>query len=447
VALDAFDSGDPATDVRAVLSWSYRALSHDAARMFRLLGCHPGPDVSTPSAASLAAVPLEDVRRLLAELTRAHMITEHLPGCYAFHDLLRAYATEQAHRHDADSERHAATGRLLDHYVHTAHAAARLLNPTRDPITPVPPRPGTTPEALADLGRALAWFTTEHATLLAAVAHAANTGFDTHTWQLAWTLTNFLDRRGHWHDLATTWYAALAAAQRRAEPPTQAYAHRYVARAHIQLGRLDHAHTHLQHALDLSAHAGDLIGQAHTHRYLAVMWERRGDHRQALHHAQLQLGMWESADHQHGRANCLNGVGWYHALLGDYQETLTSCQQALTLLQDLGDRNGQAATWDSLGYAHHHLGRYTQAIDCYQHALDLRRDIGHRYFEADTLIHLSDAHLAAGDPDAARTAWQHALTILDDLQHPDADHVRAKLHQHDHPTEANAPDHHAEHTP
>jgi hypothetical protein len=35
--------------------------------------------------------------------------------------------------------------------------------------------------------------------LLAALQLAATTGADTHTWQLAWALHTFLDRRGHWH--------------------------------------------------------------------------------------------------------------------------------------------------------------------------------------------------------------------------------------------------------
>src|SRR5262249_40168855 len=73
--LDPFDSGDVATDVRAVSSWSYRALSTEAARMFRLLGLHPGPDIPLAAAASLAAVRPERARVLLAELTRAHLLT------------------------------------------------------------------------------------------------------------------------------------------------------------------------------------------------------------------------------------------------------------------------------------------------------------------------------------------------------------------------------------
>jgi len=48
--LDALSTGDaPATDLRAVFSWSYRTLSEAAARLFRLLGRHPGPDLSTPA--------------------------------------------------------------------------------------------------------------------------------------------------------------------------------------------------------------------------------------------------------------------------------------------------------------------------------------------------------------------------------------------------------------
>src|SRR5207248_6429651 len=87
--LDALAGGDATTDVRAVFSWSYHALRHDAASMFRLLGLHPGPDITAAAAASLAALPLPRVRVLLGELARANLIVEHVPGRYTFHDLLR----------------------------------------------------------------------------------------------------------------------------------------------------------------------------------------------------------------------------------------------------------------------------------------------------------------------------------------------------------------------
>ena len=128
--LDALDSGDPGSNVRAVFSWSYRQLSPAAARGFRLLGIHPGPDITTPATASLAAIPLGQARQHLGELTRAHLIAEHTPGRYAVHDLLRAYAAELAVTIDPEQVRRTALARALDHYLHTAHAAALLINPS-----------------------------------------------------------------------------------------------------------------------------------------------------------------------------------------------------------------------------------------------------------------------------------------------------------------------------
>jgi len=143
--LDALDAGDPGSSVRAVFSWSYRQLSAEGARMFRLLGLHPGPDISVP-AASLAAIAQADARRLLRELTRAHLAAEHVPGRYALHDLLRAYASDQARQTDSEPERAAAAGRVLDHYLHTARDGAAMVLPSLGPVPLAPPSPGTAPE-------------------------------------------------------------------------------------------------------------------------------------------------------------------------------------------------------------------------------------------------------------------------------------------------------------
>ena len=130
--LDSLDAGDAATDIRAVFSWSCENLTTPAARMFRLLGRHPGPDISAYAAASLAGIGRDKARAVLGELSRASLIAEHVPGRFAFHDLLRAYAAEQASVIDGDAQCQAAIGRVLDHYVHTANAAAGVLYPARD---------------------------------------------------------------------------------------------------------------------------------------------------------------------------------------------------------------------------------------------------------------------------------------------------------------------------
>jgi DNA-binding SARP family transcriptional activator/tetratricopeptide (TPR) repeat protein len=425
--LDALDTGDLSTDVRAVLSWSYEILSTEAARLFRLLGLAPGPHIGAPAAASLAGVPVERAVRLLTELTRANLLAELVPGRYSFHDLLRAYAGELARTLELGSERHAAAHRLLDHYLHTAFAAALLLYPQRQPITLTSPLAGVEPERLTDYGQALAWLSAEHPVLLAAVDEAANAGFDTHAWQLPWALADFLDYRGHWQDQASTQLAALDATRRLADRHGQAHAHRALGRAHHQLGRDDEAGSHYRRAIELFADLGDRAGQAHTHLNLALVHERRRRHREALEHGESALTLYREAGDHSGQANALNTVGWVRAQLGDHRQALALCEQALRLLQVIGDRRGEATTWDSLGYAHHHLGGHREAVECYQRALDLFEEIGDRRHEADTLTHLGDTRRAAGDLPGARHAWQRALTILDEVGHPDADQVRVKL--------------------
>jgi tetratricopeptide (TPR) repeat protein len=424
----ALADDDPASDVRTVLSWSYQALTPAAARLFRLLGLHPGHDTDAPAAASLAGLPADEARPLLAELTQAaSLLIEHVPGRYTCHDLLRDYATHLTRARDPEQERTAATGRVLDHYLHSAYQAALLLVPPHDPLTLSPPRPGVTPEHHGDQKQAMRWFTAEYRVLLAAIGHAAAAGYDSHAWQLTWTVSTFLDRQGHWHDFAIAGSAAVAAADRLADPAAQAWARRALARAYTRLNRFDDAQAQLQDALSLSSQSADLTGQADAHHYLSILCWRRNRLEEGLDHAQRYLDMALALGHKGRLAGALNGVGWLQALLGDPDSAIASCEQALVIHTELGDLHGQAHTWDSLGYAHHRLGHHARAMDCYRNTLTMVRHLGDRYQEADTLGNLGDVHLAAGEPLAARDAWQRALAILDELDHPDAEQVRAKL--------------------
>jgi tetratricopeptide (TPR) repeat protein len=425
--LNALAGDDPATDMRAVFSWSYHTLTDGAARLFRLLGLHPGHDIGVSTAASLVALPTYRVRPLLAQLARANLLVEHTSGRYALHDLLRLYAIEHAHTTDSDQQRRAAIHRVLDHYLHTAYAAHRLVSPARDPIALVPPIPGVTLDEATEQEQALAWFIAERPNLFAAIEHAAVQGFDIHTWQIACAFTTFLDRRGDLPGWVTVQNAALAAAQRLSDPLAQARIHRLLALVSTRMESFDDAEIHLRRALDLYNQVGHDVGQVRTHAAMGQLCERRGRYADALHHSLTALNLARATGHRAGQAESLNAVGWYHTLLGDFRQAIAYCQQALTMNEVLGNQIGQAAAWDSLGYAEHHLGRHDRAIACYQRAVDLYRRCGDRYYEADTLVHLGDTIAVADNPDGARDAWQRALVILDDLHHPDATQLRAKL--------------------
>jgi tetratricopeptide (TPR) repeat protein len=404
--LAELDPRDPGQEVTAVFSWSYERLDERAAGLFRLLGLHPGPQITVAAASSLLGAP---AGRPLAALARASLLVEPAPGRYALHDLLAGYAGQLAAA--AGDDRAAATARLVDHYPHTAYAANRVLRPERDPIELAVPAPGVAPERFDEAG-ASAWFRAEHAVLLGLAGRTD----PERSWQLAWALETYLDRGGYWADAVAVWRAALSGATGAAA----AHAYRSMSWANTRLGNHELARGDLGSALDLYVAAGDATGQAHTHNALAYLSERLGDPRGALDHAERALALYRAAGHASGEANALSNVGWFHAQLGDHAAARDHCERALAMHEKLGDRWGQAAAWDGIGYAYHHLGDHRAAEGCYRRTIALAGELGDRYGEATTWTHLGDTREAAGDRAAAREAWQRALDLLTELGHADA---------------------------
>jgi DNA-binding SARP family transcriptional activator/tetratricopeptide (TPR) repeat protein len=426
--LDALDGGDQYTDVRAVFSWSYQALGAPAARLFRLLSLHAGPDIATSSAGSLAGVPPAQARRELADLVRAHLLAEWAPGRFVLHDLLRAYASELSATIDTAAERRLAVCRVLDYYLHTAYSAELLLRPRRDdPITLAPLQQLVLPQALDDYRSALAWFATERQVLLAALRQAVSYGFDVHAWQLAWTVTSYFDRHGHWYDAAASHRAALEAAQRLGDLHAEAIIHCCLACAYCRLDGHGAANKHLQRALELYETLGDYAGKAHAHRTLTWVLDQQGRYREGLEHAEQAVELFRIAGRLTGQARSLNAVGWFHLQLGDPEQGLRECQHALDMQGEIGDRFGQADTLDSIALAYTFLGRYDEAIADYKQALQMYQEFGDRYYEAGTLDSLGDTYLAADDLESAAKAWRDAVAILDELDLPEAAELRTKL--------------------
>ncbi|MEU7865291.1 BTAD domain-containing putative transcriptional regulator [Dactylosporangium sp. NPDC049140] len=91
--------GDAKADLEASFSWSYRALTPEAARLFRLLPRHPAGPLSTEAAAALGGLSLRAARGLLAELG-AQLLIQPDDGRWRMHDLLRAYAAELGDEYD-----------------------------------------------------------------------------------------------------------------------------------------------------------------------------------------------------------------------------------------------------------------------------------------------------------------------------------------------------------
>jgi len=425
--LDALDTGDRATSVRAVFSWSYEQLSANAARMFRLLGLAPGPDISVPAAASLAGTGTPQAHRLLAELTRDCLVTEHAPGRYACHDLLRAYAANQARSTDSDAERTAAIGRILDHYLHTASHGTGVLVPSREQVPLLPPALGSIPVRLADPRSVLAWFDAEHLVLSSAAILAAESGFDRHAWQLPWATTSYLQARGSYREWAAMQRAALAAATRLGDIAGQAIAGRGLARALVHLGDYDQARALFEDCVERYQLLGNRPGEARTRQNLGHLANRQSRPADALRHMEQAYRLFQTIGDSAGQAVVLNDISWCHGLLGDFEQARIVCRQGLSLSIDTGLRRLEGDTWDTLGYAEHHLGNFGEAAACYERALGIIREFGERASEAEILAHLGDTWHAAGELLRAGQTWRDSLAIFEDLGLSRADEVRAKL--------------------
>jgi tetratricopeptide (TPR) repeat protein len=428
--IEEFDLGDDDTNLGAVFSWSYRALPPEAARLFRLIGLHPGPDISATAGAALCGLPPRTTRRLLQLLVNANLLEEPAAGRYHFHDLLRTYAMDRATAEEPEPERLAAITRVLDFYLQSAFAADRRLYPNREPITLIPSREKVEPRRFRDLGDAMKWFAAEYPCLLAALDLAAGNGLDGHGWQLPWCMITFMDRQAHWRDWVAVSRTAIAAA-------TRLGAREGVARLKCNLGT-----AYAQRELDAEALAvvaealagfqeiGDRTGEAHAHHSLAWITARQqAKYTDALPHAERSVELHRLNDNDFGAAEALNTTGWLHGLMGDHQKALECCQAALAAFERLGQRHSMAFALDHIADAYRELGRFAEAVDHHRQAIATFHEINMAFEEAVVLNHLGDAALAAGDAAAARSAWQQGKTIFTQLERSEAATLEQKLEE------------------
>ncbi|MGW7645181.1 AfsR/SARP family transcriptional regulator [Streptomyces bobili] len=412
--LEAFTGSDTTTDVRAVFSWSYHSLNEPAASVFRLLALHPGPDITTLAAASLTGLPLPQTRRLLAELTRACLVEQPLPGRFALHDLLRDYATELGHAQDTTDTRRHATLRVLDHYMFTAHAANRLLKQDTLPGLDLgSPSAGVVPEDLTTVEQADRWLTAEHRVLSGLLHTAVGQGLDHRITGLAWALKEYLSRQEFWPEAITALTPALDVARRRGDRLEEGRCLRNLAGLHGYLGHQDQALDHMRRATTHFEELGAIGEQARTQHGMGVVLHQFGRLQEALVHAERALALARAAGDDVWTAECLNGLAWLHSNLGRPEEGLVYCQEALFLFQALNAPWREAICWDSLGYTLHLLGRYKEAITSYQRALEEFEELGDHRNLVGSLMRLGDTRLAMGDPDAARADWIRALTYAE----------------------------------
>jgi tetratricopeptide (TPR) repeat protein len=334
--LDALETREAATSVRMVFSWSRAKLGKAAARMFRLLAMHPGPDITVPAAASLAGVPDGQAHLALAELCDEHLLTEHVPGRYACHDLVRAYAAESAYDTDSAAERRAAVYRVLDYYLHTASLAADFLSPHHTDFTPSRPQLGVTLEKIGGPGHAAEWFDNERQVLLAVVVAAAEQGFTPHAWELPWVAGWYYQGEECWLRLAAAQQSALGVAVRLGDATGQAMAHQHLGWLRFLLGDADSAAGHLDAAAELARKTDDGRIGALTAICRAYVLQSQGRAVEAMIAATHALRLYQATGDRRGEVRALYMIGWHLVQLGDHEQAADFSSTALRVYRESG---------------------------------------------------------------------------------------------------------------
>jgi tetratricopeptide (TPR) repeat protein len=283
-------------------------------------------------------------------------------------------------------------------------------DPQRDPLSLSPMASGVPIERIVGDADGLDWLRRQHLSVMRMIPIAVDLGFDTHAWQLAWTMSDFLNRQGYWHDLATAVEQGLVAARRGGDRLAEARMQRLLGRTYALLERLDDSNTQLEAALRLWIAADDQAGRAHTYIDLSRNAGARKHYSRGAELARRAAECYAAAGNAAGEANALNAVGWYLSLGGAHEQALAVCEQALLRNRAAGDRSGEAATLDSIGAAHLQLGNLQSAEANLVAAAALFAETGDPGEQAGSLGRLAAVHV-----EAARQALRQAVGLFEGI--------------------------------
>ena len=373
--------------IRAVLAGSREQLNPDQTRVFDLLGALLGRDecgeLGLEAAGRLLDLPAAEAARALDQLCAVHLLEAIRPGRYRYHDLVKPYALESAHRAEPAAVREA-TRRLTRWVLGAVTAANAVVAPERQPV-PADSSLAPDPFRFADRGEALDWFEENRECVTACIGQAHEAGFDGAAWRIAVASWSMFTTRDYAHDLVFLSGPAVLAARATGERAGIAWVLNGLGGALYDLGRFDEAEAAWTEVLEIRVATGDDAGAGITLNNLGAMAVQRGRAAEGVARFRESLLAHGRAQHGPGIAMALNNLGEAYLAQGAYDEALEVLQKSLTLRRSLGIRRGEGLTTQTLGKVHAAMDRPGQARSSLLDALAILREVGDLQFEAETL--------------------------------------------------------------
>lgn len=396
--------------VADVFELSYRSLSAGLQRMFRRLALHPGPDIDPQAAAALDDRDVESAGAMLDELFGYHLIDEHSPERYRFHDLIRDYALTRVAA-DPPEDIAAAERRLFCYYFRAASAADRHL--LRRTPTGMPPGEHTPGELVPDIRSrrdAFAWMDDNYRHLHAAAEHAYERGHREYASLIPAVMDEYLTRRGYWNQLVTLQQLAVRAAGAE-DLPGRARALTDLGGIKYLLGDLDGAASALAEALALHDRLGDRLGRAQVLRRQGVIAFATGGYDEADRVLTAALDLFRQVGDRRGEADTLLRMGLLQYETGQIEAAFAAQSAARDMCAELDDLLGQANALCWLGEVQRERGNHDEAIASTARGVALLRELGDAWNVAGSRSYLGAALLAAGRPEQARPELDAALAV------------------------------------
>ncbi|MFE7158615.1 BTAD domain-containing putative transcriptional regulator [Streptomyces sp. NPDC057636] len=359
------------TGVSAALRLTVRHLPAPAAELFRLIGLHTGSDLDRFTAAALTGTTPDEADTALGRLAAAHLVAESAGGRRTPHDLVRLYARTLTPEPAAEP-----LGRLLDHYLRTALAAAAAAHPESRPCCALPAdiRPAVAVREFPDRATALDWFEAERSGLEGAVAAAAGAGLHDRAWRIALLLWPVILLRvgDGWVPLLEQ---CLASAEHEADPDAQSRARALLGWILHEEGRDDEALVHLEQAPGLAARAGDVTSEAIACVNLAVALNGTGAHDRAGLLLSRAVTLAVQAQHPPTEALALHHLARHCLDTGAHEAAFSHAVRALDMTSS-DEAARRVLLQTACGEALTALGRHDDAADLLGQALRTAESAG-----------------------------------------------------------------------
>jgi tetratricopeptide (TPR) repeat protein len=415
----------PEANVRTVFSWSYRQIDGDHAAVFHALGLGPGRGVEDRTIAAVAGRPVDVVVRVLADLARAHLVTDVGDGRYGMHDLLHVYAGEVAAAND-DPPPAAARRRLFDHYLWSAARADRLLTPHRVRISLAgDPNAG---RGFINATAAKLWLQAEEQNLVA-LSRLDDPPLDEHRWQLAYVLRDYFYLTKQLDGWLETHANGLFAARRRGNEFAEALTLNNLGMAMTAGGSLDDAMRQFADAKEIFVRIGDRGGESNSLANMASVLRRQGDPAGALRLLEAAMSHYRLTGSANHIGITLRSMANAHLHLGQPAEALRCAQEAVDLATFLEFQLDIAQAGNVLGAAHRQLGDLVLAEIAHRQALEMGESCESEFEQAWAHRGLGSVALADGRATTALAHWQTARSLFQAVGSSLADEVAADIGQ------------------